>query len=97
MFIDDCLEGIRRLMDSEYRQPINLGSERMVAIDELTKMVIDISGKDLKIEHVSGPVGVNGRNSDNKIIRRVLRWEPNIALEYGLIKTYDWIKEQVKV
>jgi nucleoside-diphosphate-sugar epimerase len=95
--IDDCVEGIRRLMDSDYREPLNLGTDRMVTINELAEIVIDISGKQgLSLDHVDGPQGVRGRNSDNTRLREVLGWEPEIALEDGLEPTYRWIEKQVR-
>jgi GDP-D-mannose 3',5'-epimerase len=95
--IDDCVEGIRRLMDSDYRRPLNLGTDRMVTINELAEIVIAISGKQgLTLHHVDGPQGVRGRNSDNTRLREVLGWEPQISLEEGLEPTYRWIEKQVQ-
>lgn len=95
-YIDDCVEGIFRLMQSDHREPLNLGRDRMVSINQLAKMVIDISGKpDISIEHIDGPQGVRGRNSDNSRLREVLGWEPSTSLEEGLIPTYRWIEKQV--
>jgi nucleoside-diphosphate-sugar epimerase len=95
-FIDDCVEGIYRLMQSDHGAPINLGTDRMVSINELARMVIEISGKsDITLEHVSGPQGVRGRNSDNDRLREVLGWEPRVSLEDGLAPTYRWIEKQV--
>jgi GDP-D-mannose 3',5'-epimerase len=93
--VDDCVEGIHRIMNSDYAAPINLGTDRMVTINELAEMVIRISGKTLDIEHVDGPQGVRGRNSDNTILRETLGWEPEISLEEGLVGTYRWIEKQV--
>lgn len=96
LYIDECLEGVNRLMlQNKFAGPVNIGSEEMVSIDELTKIVIGISGKKLGIKHVSGPIGVRGRNSDNRLIRKELGWEPKQSLEIGLKKTYKWIEEQV--
>ena len=96
-YVDDCVEGIYRLMRSEYREPLNLGTEEVVSINELAQLVIDISGKRrLSVRHVPGPQGVRGRNSDNRRLRRVLRWEPSIALRAGLVPTYRWIADQVR-
>jgi GDP-D-mannose 3', 5'-epimerase len=96
-YVDDCIEGIYRIMQSDYREPLNLGTDRMVTIDELARIVIDISGKrDLELVHVEGPQGVRGRNSDNSRLRDVLGWEPEISLEDGLEPTYRWIGEQVE-
>jgi nucleoside-diphosphate-sugar epimerase len=95
-FIDDCLEGIYRLMHSDHSEPLNLGRDRMVTINQLARIVMEIAGKtDLSIRHVDGPQGVRGRNSDNSRLREVLAWEPTIALEEGLIPTYRWIEKQV--
>lgn len=95
-FIDDCVEGIYRLMLSDYSEPLNLGRDRMVTINELAQMAIDISGKsDITLKHVEGPQGVRGRNSDNSKLREVLGWEPKIALEQGLEPTYRWIEKKV--
>lgn len=93
--VDDCVEGIHRIMNSDHAAPINLGTDRMVTINELAEMVIRISGKTLAIEHVDGPQGVRGRNSDNTILRETLGWEPEISLEEGLVGTYRWIEKQV--
>jgi nucleoside-diphosphate-sugar epimerase len=96
-FVDDCVEGIFRLMQSDYRLPLNLGTDRMVTINELAEIIIGISGKlGLKLRHVDGPQGVRGRNSDNSRLRAVLGWEPKIDLEEGLAPTYRWIEAQVK-
>ena len=97
LYIDDCLEGVRRLMDSkDFRGPVNIGSEEMVTINQMTEMVIKISGKKLKIKHMKGPQGVRGRNSDNRLIRKKLNWGPKMKLKDGLKKTYQWIEEQVR-
>jgi nucleoside-diphosphate-sugar epimerase len=95
-YVDDCVEGIYRLMRSDHREPLNLGTDRMVTINELAQIVIDVSGKPgIGIVHVDGPQGVRGRNSDNTRLREVLGWEPGISLEDGLVPTYDWIAAQV--
>lgn len=93
--VDDCVEGIFKLMQSEFPEPINLGTDRMVTINELADIVIGISGKKLSVRHVDGPQGVRGRNSDNTLLREVLGWEPGIDLEDGLVGTYRWIEKQV--
>lgn len=96
-YIDDCVEGIYRLMQSDFTSPLNLGTDRMVTINELAEMVIAASGKhDISLEHVDGPQGVRGRNSDNTLLRDVLGWEPEISLEEGLASTYRWIEKQVQ-
>jgi GDP-D-mannose 3',5'-epimerase len=94
--VDDCVEGIYRLMRSDYREPLNLGTDRMVTINELARIIIGISGKrDVTLRHIDGPQGVRGRNSDNTRLREVLGWEPGIDLEEGLVETYRWIEAQV--
>lgn len=94
-YIDDCLEGIYRLMRSEYVSPLNLGSDRMVTINELAYMIAEIAGIEITIKHIPGPMGVRGRNSDNTRLRQVLNWEPQLTLEEGLKRTYSWIEPQV--
>jgi GDP-D-mannose 3',5'-epimerase len=95
--VDDCVEGIYRLMQSDWREPLNLGTDRMVTINELAQIVIDISGKrDVSIKHIDGPQGVRGRNSDNSLLREVLGWEPRVDLEEGLVPTYRWIEKQLR-
>lgn len=96
LYIDECLEAVRRLMDSDFIGPVNIGSEEMVTIDQLAKMVMDLAAKKLSIKHVPGPLGVRGRNSDNKLIFEKLGWKPSMKLHDGLEKTYAWINEQVK-
>ena len=96
LYIDECLMGVDKLMSQDkFLGPVNIGSEEMVSIDELTKMVVKISGKKLRIKHIPGPVGVRGRNSDNRLIRKKLNWEPKQSLNVGLEKTYRWVEEQV--
>ena len=96
LYIDECLIGIDKLMSqNKFTGPVNIGSEEMISIDEMTKMVIEISGKKLGIKHIPGPIGVRGRNSDNRLIRKELGWEPKQSLKVGLEKTYKWIEEQV--
>jgi GDP-D-mannose 3', 5'-epimerase len=95
-YVDDCVEGIYRLMQSEYREPLNLGSEEMVTVNELAGMIIRLSGKTgITLRHVDGPQGVRGRNSDNHRLREILGWEPSVTLEQGLEPTYRWIERQV--
>ncbi len=97
LFIEECLEGVRRLMDDgKFYGPVNIGSEEMVSINQLAEIIMEISGKNLSINHIPGPTGVRGRNSDNKLIAEKLGWEPNFPLKKGLEKTYKWIEEQVK-
>jgi len=95
LYIDECLEGVQRLMESDHREPINIGSEEMISINNLAKMAIDISGKDISIQNIPGPEGVRGRNSDNKLIGETLGWKPSCALYDGIKKTYTWIEQQV--
>ncbi len=95
-YIDDCVEGIYRLMRSSFREPLNLSQDRMVSINQLVDIVSTIAGKTVKRRHdLSKPQGVRGRNSDNTKLRRVLEWEPAISLEEGLGKTYAWIFDQL--
>jgi len=96
MFVDDCVEGVHRFMQSDFRGPINLGTERLVTINQLVDIVSSIAGKTLKKRHnLTGPEGVRGRNSDNTLLRQTLNWEPDIALEDGLSITYRWIESQL--
>ncbi|MFK4100744.1 NAD-dependent epimerase/dehydratase family protein [Streptomyces sp. NPDC019531] len=91
-YVDDCVEGTYRLMRSDCRVPLNIGSDRLVTIDELARLVFDAASRDdLDIEHIEGPQGVRGRNSDNTLLRETLGWEPKIPLEKGLLETYQWI------
>jgi nucleoside-diphosphate-sugar epimerase len=94
-YIDDCVEGIYRLMRSDFHDPINLGQDRMVSINELADMIADIAGYPVAKKHIDGPQGVRGRNSDNTKLREVLGWEPAVSLEDGLRKTYAWIEKEV--
>jgi nucleoside-diphosphate-sugar epimerase len=95
-YIDDCVEGIYRLMQSDFTEPINLGQDRMISINELVEMVAEAAGKTiLKNYNLSAPQGVRGRNSDNTLLRRVLNWEPAVSLEEGLRRTYTWIEKQL--
>lgn len=96
-YIDDCLIGMHALMRSDYGEPINLGQDRMVTINQLVDIVTDTAGYRVEKKHVTGPQGVRGRNSDNTRIRKVLGWEAEISLEEGLARTYAWIEEQVRV
>jgi nucleoside-diphosphate-sugar epimerase len=97
LYIDECLEGVRRLMDSkDFKGPVNIGSDEMVTINKLSEIVMEVAGKKLNIKHIDGPLGVRGRNSDNKLIREKLGWSPSLSLKVGISKTYEWINEQVK-
>ncbi len=96
LYVNECLEAIRRLMESDFIGPVNIGSEEMVTIDQLAEIVINIAGKKLLINHVAGPLGVRGRNSDNRLIRDKLGWSPSMKLTDGLTITYSWVAKQVK-
>lgn len=96
LYIDECLDGMRRLMDSDFAGPVNIGSEEMVTINQLAEMAMDIAGKKLTIKHIPGPLGVRGRNSDNNLIEKKIGWKPSKPLKDGMIKTYNWIEQQVK-
>ncbi|HEY3935866.1 MAG TPA: NAD-dependent epimerase/dehydratase family protein [Bryobacteraceae bacterium] len=96
-YIDDCVEGIHRLMRSDFNEPLNLGQDRMVTINQLADMIAKIAGISVEKKHIAGPQGVRGRNSDNALLRKVLGWEPSISLEDGLTITYRWIEEQVRL
>ena len=95
LYIDECVEGVRRLMESQFAGPVNIGSEEMVTINELADMTMDIAGKELRIRHIDGPLGVRGRNSDNRLIVEKLGWAPAAPLREGLETTYRWVAEQV--
>ena len=95
LYIDECIDGIRRLMDSNYTEPINIGSDEMIAIGDLANKIINISGKSLAVKFVDGPRGVAGRNSNNDLIKSVLDWSPSKPLQDGLVETYSWIANQI--
>ncbi len=95
LYINECLEGVLKLMNSKFSGPVNIGSAEMVTISQLAQMVIKISGKKIEIKHIKGPTGVRGRNSDNRLIRAKLGWAPSSKLEDGLVVTYDWIRKKV--
>ena len=96
-YIDDCVEGIYRLMRSDYREPLNLGQDRMVSINQLVDMVSEIAGKKIgKRYDLTKPQGVRGRNSDNTRLRQVLNWEPEVSLEDGISRTYHWIADHLR-
>lgn len=96
LYIDECLEGVRRLMDSDFLGPVNIGSEEMVTINDLARLVISISGKKISIQHIAGPLGVRGRNSDNRLIEQKLGWRPSRPLREGMEITYAWIDRQTR-
>jgi nucleoside-diphosphate-sugar epimerase len=94
-YIDDCVRGTVMLMESDYDKPLNIGSDRLVTIDELADIIIEISGKKITKEYdLSAPQGVRGRNADMTLARKILDWEPKVSLEEGLARTYKWIEEQ---
>jgi GDP-D-mannose 3', 5'-epimerase len=95
LYVDECVEGIRRLMDSDFPGPVNIGSEEMVSINDFAKSIVKLSGKDISIKNIDGPTGVRGRNSDNRLIFQKLNWKPSDSLMNGIKRTYDWIEEQV--
>lgn len=95
LHIDECLEGVERLMRMNYKKPLNIGSDELISINDLAKMVIEISGKNLSIKNVEGNVGVKGRNSDNSLIYSTLGWEPSAPLRAGMEKLYSWVSKQV--
>ena len=95
LYIDECVEGVLRLMRSDFEGPVNIGSEEMVTINQLAQYAIDISGKNITIKNIDGPTGVRGRNSDNKLIQEKLGWSPNYPLYNGLTETFNWINKQV--
>jgi nucleoside-diphosphate-sugar epimerase len=94
-YIDDCVQGIYKLMLSNFDEPLNLGQDRMLSINQLAQMIATIAGIEIRLKHVPGPQGVRGRNSDNSLLRQTLEWEPQVSLEEGLSKTYAWIEAQV--
>jgi nucleoside-diphosphate-sugar epimerase len=96
LYIDECLEGVLRLTRSDWTGPVNIGSDEMVSINELAMMVAEIAEKIITIEHIPGPLGVRGRNSDNHLIHERLEWMPSARLRDGLAKTYAWVEEQAQ-
>jgi len=95
LHVDECVEGTIRLMRSDWMGPVNIGSDEMVTINELAQMVMGVANKQLEIEHIDGPLGVRGRNSDNTLIRQKLGWAPSWPLKKGIQKTYPWVKAQL--
>ena len=96
LYVNECLEGTIRLTRSDWTGPVNIGSEEMITINQLARIIMDIAGKKLSIKHIPGPLGVRGRNSDNKLIFKKLEWKPSKPLKEGLKITYRWIKEQME-
>ena len=97
LYIDECIEGILRLVNSDFSGPVNLGSEEMISINNFTKMIVGISGKNISINNISGPTGVNGRNSDNTLIKEKLGWAPSQSLIVGTTSLFNWIKSQIEL
>jgi nucleoside-diphosphate-sugar epimerase len=95
LYIDECIEATRRLMESDFAGPVNIGSEEMVTINQLVDTTAKVAGKEVKKSHIDGPLGVRGRNSNNDLIKDKLNWEYTMSLEDGILKTYTWIKEQI--
>jgi nucleoside-diphosphate-sugar epimerase len=96
LYIDECIEGIIMLMNSNIKEPINIGSEELISINNLTKLIINIEEKNLNIKNILGPIGVRGRISDNTLIKEKLGWAPSQPLSTGITETYNWIKKQIK-
>lgn len=96
LYIDECVDGVRRLMESDFLGPVNIGSEEMISINDFAKMIIDISGKNITIKNIEGPEGVRGRNSDNDLLGEKLGWKPSQPLREGIEKTFHWIEAQRK-
>jgi nucleoside-diphosphate-sugar epimerase len=96
LYIDECLEGVRRLVESDFYGPVNIGSDEMITINGLAEMAMDIAGKKLSVKHIPGPLGVRGRNSDNGLIKQKLGWSPSWPLRKGMEITYQWINEMVQ-
>ncbi|MCB0599410.1 MAG: GDP-mannose 4,6-dehydratase, partial [Phaeodactylibacter sp.] len=97
LYIDECLEGVRRLMESDWAGPVNIGSEEMVSINGFVDMIARVAGKTINKHHIEGPTGVRGRNSDNALIHEKLGWKPTQPLEEGIRQTYEWITEQIRI
>jgi GDP-D-mannose 3', 5'-epimerase len=96
LYVDECIEATRRLMDSDFQGPVNIGSEEMVTINELAAITAKVAGKEIKLNHIPGPLGVRGRNSNNDLIKEKLGWNYDMTLEQGIQKTYSWIKKQIE-
>ena len=97
LYVDECVEGVRRLMESDFSDPVNIGSDEMVTINQLVDIASSIEGKEITKKHIDGPLGVAGRNSDNKLIKESIGWVPDYPLAKGIEQTYKWIKEQVNL
>lgn len=97
LYVDECVEGVRRLMNSDFMGPVNIGSDEMVTINQLAEMAMKAANKKLTLKHIPGPIGVRGRNSDNNLIKKKLNWAPSESLYEGIEKTYKWISHQVEL
>jgi nucleoside-diphosphate-sugar epimerase len=95
LYIDECIDGIQRIMSSDYNKPVNLGSERLISINELATLIASLTNKKVNIKNIDGPMGVMGRRSDNRLIEEITGWKPKEDLETGLVKTYQWICKQI--
>ena len=95
LYIDECIEGVRRLVNSEFTGPVNIGSEEMISINGLCQMVAEIAGKTINVKHIDGPLGVRGRNSDNNLLQEKIGWKPSEPLRNGMTKTFNWVQQQV--
>jgi len=96
MYIEDCLDGILRIMRGDYPHPLNLGTDYMISINDLARLAMSFESKNLTLNHIPGPLGVRGRSSDNTLIKKVLGWAPSIPLEQGLKENYFWIKSEIE-
>lgn len=96
LYVDECLEGTIKLTRSNFEGPVNIGSEEMISINDFANMIITLSGKNIKIKNIPGPLGVRGRNSDNKLIKEKLGWAPSQPLKIGIEKTFEWIRNQIE-
>ena len=96
LYIDECIEAVRRLVESDFSGPVNIGSDEMISINGLAEMTADIAGKQIRIRHIPGPTGVRGRNSENSMIQEKLDWSPGKTLREGMEKTFSWINQQVQ-
>mgnify|MGYP000264546935 CR=1 FL=1 len=96
LHVTECLEGVERLIESDFQGPVNIGSEEMISINDFAKLVMSVAGKEVSLNHIDGPLGVRGRNSDNRLIEEKLGWKPKKPLRWGVERTYAWIEQQVK-
>jgi nucleoside-diphosphate-sugar epimerase len=96
LYIDDCLDAVRALVDSDFEGPVNIGSEEMISINDFTHLIARVSGKNVSIKNIDGPIGVRGRCSDNDLIREKLGWDSKVTLEEGIAETFKWIEDRVK-